>query len=54
MTDHKFFSSSICSLKACEREKKKCHNQKKIVLTNGCFDLLHVSVFSKHQVERKT
>ena len=43
MTDHKFFSSSICSFEeACEKRKEKCHNQKKIVLTNGCFDLLHV------------
>ena len=48
MTDHKFFSPSICSFEeACEKRKEKRHEQRRIVLTNGCFDLLHVGhIFS--------
>jgi len=42
VTVPKSFSKSICSFEdACQQRKKKLGNHTKIVLTNGCFDLLH-------------
>ena len=42
MTTPEAFAESICSLDdACEKRIQSARKSKKIVLTNGCFDLLH-------------
>lgn len=42
MTTPEAFAESICSLDdACEKRIQSARKSNKIVLTNGCFDLLH-------------